>query len=68
MTHLRIKEVAVRLGVSPMTIHRWATQGLIPFIQFPSGQRRFREEDLLSILRPKRGQQVEKIKQQGEQK
>lgn len=54
MANLRITEAATCLGVSAMTLHRWASRGLIPYIELPSGQRRFRQEDLRRILRPKR--------------
>ncbi len=55
MRNLRISEAACRLGLSEMTLRRWTQKGLIPFIELPSGERRFREGDLLNILKPKRG-------------
>lgn len=55
MNNLRISEAASRLGVAEMTLRRWVDRGLIPFVELPSGQRRFREGDLLNILKPRRG-------------
>lgn len=52
---LRISAAAARLGVTDATLRRWADTGLIPHIALPSGERRFREGDLLAVLRPRRG-------------
>jgi excisionase family DNA binding protein len=45
-------EVAARLGVSDETVRRWADTRRITHIRFPSGQLRFRPEDVDAILRP----------------
>ena len=44
-------EVARALHVSPKTITRWATQGLIPCLVTLGGHRRFRREDVEEIAR-----------------
>jgi excisionase family DNA binding protein len=35
------REVAVRFGVTPQTISRWASQGIIPYVRTLGGQRRY---------------------------
>ena len=44
-------EVARLLQVSPVTIGRWASEGKLPFGVTLGGRRRFRREDILSIVR-----------------
>lgn len=43
---LRVKQAAALLGVDPDTLRRWADTGRINFIKTPTGERRFRPEDL----------------------
>ena len=40
------KEVAVQLGVAPVTIRLWAQENRLPFSTTPGGHRRFRQEDV----------------------
>ena len=44
-------EVAQLLHVSPKTISRWASQGLLPCLVTLGGHRRFRREDVERIER-----------------
>lgn len=44
-------EVARLLHVSPKTISRWASQGLLPCLVTLGGHRRFRREDVARIER-----------------
>ncbi len=44
-------EVAQRLYVSPKTVARWATMGLIPCVVTLGGHRRFRREDVEAIAK-----------------
>ncbi len=44
-------EVARVLHVSPKTISRWASQGLLPCVVTLGGHRRFRREDIERIER-----------------
>lgn len=48
---LTVAEVAERLRMTDETIHRWARDGKIPFVQLPSGIKRFRREDIEAIER-----------------
>lgn len=43
---LKTGEVAKRLGVSAVTVRDWGDRGLIPFSNTPTGQRRYKEEDV----------------------
>jgi excisionase family DNA binding protein len=45
-------EAAAILEVSGETLRRWAEAGRITHIRMPSGQLRFRPEDLAAILEP----------------
>jgi excisionase family DNA binding protein len=36
-------------GVSPETVRRWARDGLVPAVTLPSGQVRFRREDVENL-------------------
>lgn len=47
---LRTGAAAKRLGVSRATVRRWADAGLLPYLRFPSGQRRFRPADIDAIF------------------
>jgi len=47
-------EAAKMLGVSQVTIWRWAERGLIRSIELPSGQKRIYKQDILDILEGKR--------------
>ncbi len=44
-------EVAARLHVSPKTVTRWASMGLIPCVVTLGGHRRFRRKDAELIAR-----------------
>ena len=43
---LRVGEAADLLGVHDSTLRRWADEGRLPAIRFPSGVRRFRADDV----------------------
>lgn len=43
---LTIGEVARRSGLSVDTIRRYCSQGKLPYVRTPGGQRRFRAEDV----------------------
>ncbi|MFD0891172.1 BldC family transcriptional regulator [Streptosporangium algeriense] len=43
-------EVAQIFGVGPKTVNRWALTGRIPSVRTPSGQRRYRETDVITLL------------------
>lgn len=49
--HIRAGEAAKLLGVSSDTVRRWAHRGQLRHIVLPSGQLRFRPEDLEAALR-----------------
>ena len=49
--YLSSGEVAVLLHVSPKTVSRWATQGLLPCLVTLGGHRRFRLADVEEIVR-----------------
>jgi len=51
MDLLRIAEFAYLLGVSPSTVRRWLTRGLLPCIRLPGGERRVHQYQLEAILR-----------------
>jgi hypothetical protein len=38
---LNRRDVAVRFGVAPQTITRWANEGIIPYVRTLGGQRRY---------------------------
>lgn len=40
-TLLSRRDVAVRFGVAPQTITRWANEGIIPYVRTLGGQRRY---------------------------
>lgn len=43
-------EAAARLGVTDETVRRWADAGKLRHVRLPSGQRRYRQEDLDLLL------------------
>lgn len=43
-------EAAALVGVTPRTIHRYGTAGLIGFTRLPSGHRRYFREDVTALL------------------
>lgn len=47
---LRRTEAAAILGVHPKTLDANARDGLLPFVTLPSGQRRYRREDIEAYL------------------
>lgn len=49
---LKAPAVAAILGVTDVTVRRWAEDGRLRHIVLPSGQRRFRRDDVLAILQP----------------
>lgn len=40
-------------GISAVALRRWAREGQIPAVRFPSGRVRFRREDIEALLTPK---------------
>lgn len=44
------RDAAEKLGISPDTLRRWEREGLIQCERTPGGQRRYREEDISSML------------------
>jgi excisionase family DNA binding protein len=48
--YLTATDVAEALGVTHETVRRWAAAGAIAYIRLPSGQIRFRQEDLDAIV------------------
>jgi excisionase family DNA binding protein len=47
---LTARSVAAELGVCPTTVLRWTRRGQIPAIRLPSGQLRYRRDDLEAWL------------------
>ncbi len=43
-------EVAMLFRVDPKTVSRWAISGRIPSVRTPGGHRRFREDDVRSLM------------------
>jgi excisionase family DNA binding protein len=53
-TWLTVTEAANVLGIHPKTLRRWETQGLIaPVARTPSGQRRYRPDEVARLIRPR---------------
>ncbi len=50
--YLTLNEAAIRLGVVPPTLAKWAKEGKVPGLKTPGGQWRFAEDDLILALRP----------------
>lgn len=48
-------QVAMILGVNPVTVRRWAHSGKIPFIQLPGGRLRYARSDIEAMLIPTSG-------------
>jgi excisionase family DNA binding protein len=44
------RDAAEKLGITPDTLRRWEREGLIQCERTPGGQRRYREEDISSML------------------
>jgi excisionase family DNA binding protein len=47
---LTVAEVAEQLRITDETVHRWAREGKLPYVQLPSGLKRFRREEIEAIL------------------
>lgn len=48
---LTVKEVAILLRVSPLTVKRWGTRGKLPAIRINSrGDRRYKKEAVMWLL------------------
>ena len=43
-------EVAKVLGLHASTVARWAAAGLLPCVRTPSGERRYRRDDVEDLL------------------
>jgi excisionase family DNA binding protein len=46
---LRRREAAARLGVHPNTLAGWVKRGWLEGVQLPSGETRFREQDVEAL-------------------
>jgi len=44
------RDVAVRFGVSPQTVTRWANAGLLPFVLTMGGHRRYPHREVERIV------------------
>ena len=44
------REAAAIAGVTPRTIHRYGTDGLIQFLTLPSGHRRYLRESVEALI------------------
>jgi excisionase family DNA binding protein len=51
MTLLKPKEVAAMFGVHVHTVARWAADGKLTLVRTPGGHRRYREDEVLELLR-----------------
>jgi excisionase family DNA binding protein len=51
---LTVSEAARRLGLSIDTIRRYGDSGRLPVVWTPTGQRRFRPEDVDALLSDRR--------------
>lgn len=49
-TLLTARHVADQLGVTPRTVLRWTRQGDVPAVRLPSGQIRYRADELAAWL------------------
>lgn len=47
---MTVAEVASMFRVSDETVHRWCRGGELPFIELPSGLKRFRRTEMEAIL------------------
>jgi excisionase family DNA binding protein len=55
---MRIGEAAKLIGISTMTLRRWADQGKLRSFQIgPSRERRFSREDVASLVRERHADQ-----------
>jgi excisionase family DNA binding protein len=60
-------ETAQLLGVHPSTVARWAVAGLLPCVRTPSGQRRYRSQDVEELLNKRlKGQPGQMAEQTGQ--
>ena len=57
MKLLRVSEFAEIIGVHKITVQRWLSKDLIPFVRLPSGERRISSEVADDLLRPGRNPQ-----------
>jgi len=51
MKLLRVSEFAEIFGVHKVTVQRWLSKDLIPFVRLPSGERRISSEVADDLLR-----------------
>jgi excisionase family DNA binding protein len=49
--YLTVREAALRLGVSPVTIRRWTASGVLPCTRTPGGHRRISTTDIDDLAR-----------------
>ena len=54
MKLLRVSEFAEIIGVHKITVQRWLSKDLIPFVRLPSGERRISSEVVDDLLRSSR--------------
>ena len=50
---INAQQVAEKLGVSPITVYKWASEGKIPFHKFGKCKR-FKEEDVNDVINDSR--------------
>lgn len=48
---LRIKEAASLIGISDQTLRVWVKKGYIKCVTFPSGERRFKKEEIDRLIK-----------------
>ncbi len=56
--YLTPSQVAGALHVSPKTVSRWASQGNLPCLVTLGGHRRFRRQDVDTVVRQMAGQEA----------
>jgi excisionase family DNA binding protein len=59
-------EVAEVLRVHPSTVTRWAAAGLLSYVRTPSGERRYRRDDVEELLNQPGGGQARRHDQSGQ--
>ena len=52
MDYFRVGEVAAELGVHPRTVRRWLSQGRLPYVRLPGGERRIPRDVIDGLLEP----------------